>query len=185
MNTLPQRRSPRLQGYDYTQSGAYFVTICTHNRTHLFGQISDAGEMQLSAAGEIVQQCWVAIPEHFLSIELDAFVVMPNHIHGILVLQTNVDDGRGGVVGNDSTVSQQSGALFGRPLPGALSTVIRSYKSIVTRTIRAMTNSEIIVWQGRYHDHIIRNEADLNTIRQYVVTNPVRWQEDTFYSSPS
>ncbi|MEL6269261.1 MAG: transposase [Chloroflexota bacterium] len=156
MLTLPQRKSPRLQGYDYSQAGAYFITICTHNRVHLFGTIADA-EMVTTSAGNIATERWFALPQHHASIELDGFVVMPNHVHGILVFP---DDG----------------ALN-------LSTVMQSYKSSVTRHIRkALLQPDLKIWQMRFHDHIIRNERDLNNIRHYVQTNPAGWEEDTFYS---
>ncbi|MCA9915636.1 MAG: transposase family protein, partial [Anaerolineae bacterium] len=96
-----QRRSPRLQGYDYSQSGAYFVTICTHERAHLFGVVAD-GEMVLNRAGEIAQERWFALPDHHNGIELDAFVVMPNHIHGIIILT--------GIVGTGPALSGQPSA---------------------------------------------------------------------------
>ncbi|MBK9124089.1 MAG: hypothetical protein IPM16_13370 [Chloroflexi bacterium] len=97
------RRSIRLQGYDYTQSGAYFVTICTRDRTCLFGEIAD-GTMTLNPVGEVVQACWDAIPTHFPTVELDAFVVMPNHVHGILVITDDWKDGGGDSVGPSSVV---------------------------------------------------------------------------------
>lgn len=85
MKSLPQRKSPRLQGYDYSQPGAYFVTICTHQRLHCFGEVIE-GSMNLNRLGEIASELWFALPQHHPGIELDAFVVMPNHIHGIIVL---------------------------------------------------------------------------------------------------
>jgi REP element-mobilizing transposase RayT len=89
MTTLPQRKSPRLQGYDYSQSGAYFITICTHQRQNLFGEVID-GVMHCSQAVDIAVACWQTIPNHYPAIELDAFVVMPNnHVHGILMLDGN------------------------------------------------------------------------------------------------
>ncbi len=176
-NTLPQRRSPRLKDYDYTQSGAYFVTLCTHQRHHHFGHITHDGMMVLSSEGQIAYDYWLTIPDHFPTVELDAFVVMPNHVHGILVLA----DRHGGVGGHSSAVSLRE--AFARPVHGSLSTIMRSYKSIVTRTIHATTGGNDIIWQGRFHDHIIRNEVDLNAIRQYILTNPARWPQDQLYGS--
>jgi REP element-mobilizing transposase RayT len=157
MKKYPQRKSPRLQGYDYSQSGAYFVTICTHERQHLFGTIEDHS-MILNDYGKIASERWYAIPGHYPDVELDAFVVMPNHVHGILCL-----------LGDDKGFK----TILGR--------VINAYKGAVTAQIRKQHNSNVIVWQGRYHDHIIRNEKRLNRIRQYVIANPQLWQEDTFY----
>jgi REP element-mobilizing transposase RayT len=85
MRSFPQRKSPRLQSYDYGQSGAYFVTLCTHQRRQVFGEVVNQ-TMRLTAAGMMAQECWFAIPDHYPDVELDAFVVMPNHVHGILVL---------------------------------------------------------------------------------------------------
>lgn len=176
MKQYPQRKSPRLQGYDYSQSGAYFVTICTHLRQHLFGRVED-GEMNLSDVGEIVSDRWYALPEHHPRVELDNFVVMPNHVHGIIILLDH--DVK---VGTMPALSEEMPALSEKT--PALSTVIGSYKSSASRHIRK-ANPEYrneTIWQARYHDHIIRNESDLNRIRQYVQTNPARWESDTFYN---
>jgi putative transposase len=162
-----QRRSPRLQGYNYSQSGAYFVTICTHNRSPIFGTIID-GCMQLSEAGLIAAQRWETIPEHHPSVELDVFVVMPNHVHGILILAEAVP----------GLTQERTGSISAV----MLGTVIGSYKSSVTRHIHNMNlMSDSPVWQGRYHDHVIRSESDLNRIRAYVELNPQRWIDDQFY----
>ena len=150
-----QRKSPRLKGYDYSREGAYFITICTHNRVHLFGHIAD-DEMHLSPVGEIAVARWDAIPDHYPDVDLDTFIVMPNHVHGILLL----------------TGKSDFKTVLGR--------VINGYKGAVTAGV-CRQHLGIIVWQSRYHDHIIRGETDLNRIRQYVLTNPARWQEDTFY----
>lgn len=176
---LPQRRSPRLQGYDYSESGAYFVTICCHQREHLFGHITD-GTMHLSPAGQIALERWFAIPEHHAYVDLDAFVVMPNHVHGIVIL-TGIMPTLSGTKESGATDTEADRA---GPVP-RLSTVVGAYKSGVTRRIReALSDPELSVWQGRYHDHIIRNEADLARIREYVMYNPARWHSDTFYDAP-
>lgn len=158
MKPLPQRKSPRLPGYDYSSTGAYFVTICTHQRLNLFGEVVD-GVMCLSDAGQIVYDCWQSIPEHYLDVDLDAFVVMPNHTHGILFLQGEND---------------QFKTLLGR--------VMNAYKGAITAQIHAQRLFDGIVWQDRYHDHVIRNEDSLNRIRHYVHNNPSLWSEDTFFS---
>src|SRR5262245_32714711 len=103
MNALPQRKSPRLQSYDYSQNGAYFVTICTQNRTQIFGEILN-GEMALNTLGCIAQNCWVDIPTHFPNVDCDAYVVMPNHVHGIVVITTETD-----------TIYRVPTETFGRP----------------------------------------------------------------------
>ena len=150
----PQRKSPRLQGYDYTQSGAYFVTICTHTMAHWFGDCT-GGAMVLSPMGRIAADCWAAIPEHFAVVELDVAVVMPNHIHGLVGLTG------GGV---------------------ALGTIVGTYKAAVTRKIRRECSAPpATIWHTRYHDHIIRSERALERIREYILHNPARWHADTFY----
>lgn len=163
----PQRKSPRLQGYDYGQSGAYFVTLCTHLREHLFGAIKE-GEMTLSEYGKIAGSLWQGIPDHYPDVELDAFVVMPNHVHGIVVI----------VPLNDSP-SRTGHALSLRKSP-SLSNIVGSYKSAVSREIRSY-QPDVTVWQSRFHDHIIRNESSLNHIRSYIIHNPQLWEKDTFY----
>ena len=151
--SFSQRKSPRLQGYDYSLAGAYFITICTHQREYLFGDVV-AGEMHLNQNGKIAAERWLALPHHHNDVILDLFVIMPNHMHGIIML--------------DNT---------------SLSTIVGSYKSSVTRHIRQSNDdAHLSVWQPRFHDHIIRNEADLNRIREYVHHNPARWSEDTYFS---
>ncbi len=181
MSERPARKLPRLEGYDYAQNGAYFVTICTHNREMLFGEIVD-GNMQLNKAGEIVLNCWNDLAQHYSEAEYDAFVIMPNHIHGIVVL---VGDGR---------VSDPSLQETFRPTPKppqpsykkprGLPQIIGSFKSFSARRINEKRDMPgVSVWQSSYYDHIIRDEADLNIRRQYILNNPSRWQEDVEYSS--
>lgn len=161
-----QRRSPRLAGYDYSQAGAYFVTFCTHERQHLFGEVID-GMIQLTPAGAIAWRCWDEIPVHFPTVEIDHVVVMPNHVHGIIVIQSTPP-------APDSKT----------PAPPSLNTVIGLYKSTVTKFIRREDDPSIAqVWQRSYHDHVIRTEEELARIRDYINTNPQRWHEDTYYPS--
>ncbi|MCP9448186.1 MAG: hypothetical protein NNA22_11550, partial [Nitrospira sp.] len=117
------RRSIRLKGYDYSQTGAYFITAVTQDRVCLFGEVVD-GEMRVNKFGEIARHCWFDIPAHFPHAELDAFVVMPNHVHGIIVIV----DGRG-------TACRAPTERFGHPVTGSIPTVIRSFKSAVTKRI--------------------------------------------------
>lgn len=158
MSSLPQRKSPRLQGYDYSSSGAYFITICTYQRSHLLGEITD-GEMLPSTAGVIAVKCWQAIPDHYADVSIDAFVVMPNHIHGILFLHTD---------------KSRFHTQLGR--------VINAFKGAVTAQVRAVNGAETVVWQGRYHDHIIRSETELSVLRAYIEANPITWTQDQFYA---
>jgi len=160
MSSYTRKNSLRLQGYDYAQAGAYFVTILAHQRRQLFGSITD-GIMSLSKLGECVCLCWQRIPQHFPAVELDVSVVMPNHLHGIVVLHN---------------VQEQAPSL---------SAVVNSFKGAVTRLARREDvglDLDMSIWHRSFHDHIIRNEADLNRIREYVMFNPARWTADTFYA---
>jgi putative transposase len=152
-----QRKSPRLKGYDYSQSGAYFVTICTAGRQHFFGEIENAN-MQLTQVGDLCIRHWDDLPNHFPSLELDGFVVMPNHVHGILLLTDIYSDKK-----------------------PKLGTIIATYKAAVSRQVHRLNLLEGQIWQERYNDHIIRNTRSLNYVRNYVATNPERWEQDYFY----
>lgn len=177
--TFRQRKSPRLRGYDYSQSGAYFVTICCHERQPFFGQIV-AGEMVLNETGMLASQCWIDQPGHFPALELDLWVMMPNHMHGILILTdpaailpTPPDH---------PTASNPNHTPAGSTRP-SLGSIINTYKGAVTRSERLRrAEPELRLWQGRYHDHIIRSAADLERIRAYVMANPACWQQDVFYA---
>ncbi|MDQ2810141.1 MAG: transposase [Chloroflexota bacterium] len=158
--TLPPQHSGyqslRLHGYDYTQAGAYFVTSCVYQRKCLFGHIQ-AGEMVLTAAGQMVQQVWDGLPVRYPSIELDAFIVMPNHVHAILVL-----------AGTDTAANS--------PLLG---TVIRAFKSLsAVQVNRALGRSGIPLWQRNYYEHIVRHDKELDHIRTYILSNAVQWELD-------
>ena len=164
---LRRRRALRLKGYDYAQAGAYFVTVCTQGRACLFADMVH-GEMRLNACGDIVKACWNDLPHHYGHIELDAFVVMPNHVHAIIVL---------------------SGVTLGIPVAGTglkaatarppLSEIVRGFKTFSARRINEERAAPALpVWQRNYYEHVIRNEDDLDQVREYIATNPVRWLED-------
>ncbi|PIU54770.1 MAG: hypothetical protein COS88_06605 [Chloroflexi bacterium CG07_land_8_20_14_0_80_51_10] len=162
------RRSIRLKGYDYSQAGAYFVTICTKDRGCLFGEIID-GEMVLNPFGEVVQACWDDLPRHYPHVELDAFVIMPNHLHGIIIIRR----GEAFVPSNASPLHPHG------TQPGSLGAIIQNFKSVSTRKInRSTRNPGNKSWQRNYYEHVIRNEKSLNTIRCYIIENPLRWADD-------
>jgi len=153
---LPRRRSIRLKHYDYTQAGAYFVTICTHERRSLFGGIIDA-QMRLGPIGKIITQEWAKSAEMRPDVELDAFVIMPNHLHGIVLL------------------GQSGAGAKARPL-GA---VMRGFKAAATGALAAAGHRlDHPLWQRNYYGHIIRSEESLEAIRAYIADNPARWAED-------
>jgi putative transposase len=150
---LPRRRSLRLPEFDYSTPGAYFVTVCARNRQCLFGEIAD-GKMEPDALAELVAGCWNEIPSHFPNAGLDAFIVMPNHIHGILLFS---DAGVGCI----------------RPLQ----MVVGSFKAAVSR------KAGFPVWQRNYYEHVIRCEAELNLVRHYIQDNPAHWLADQEHST--
>ena len=166
------RRSIRLQGYDYTRPRGYFITVCTCQRKNLFGEIID-GTMKLNEYGKIAEQYWLEIPQHFPKTELDEFVIMPNHIHGIIwIISVSV--------GTRHAVSQlKRTESFGKPVPGSVPTMIRSFKSAVTKKINEIyLKPGAPVWQRNYYERIIRNKNELNRIRGYIRNNPANWQSD-------
>jgi len=175
--------STRLQGWDYSREGLYFVTICTHDRKHFFGEIV-AGEMQLSPIGEIVAEEWQKTPQIRPNVELDERIIMPNHLHGIVVIthalkmsdSTNVETFQRNVsTGPD--VSAKRPAPVARLQPNSLGSIIGQFKSVCTKRIWAAGFRDF-AWQTRFYDHIIRNEKSLNKIREYIATNTLRWEED-------
>jgi len=171
------RRSIRLKGYDYTQAGAYFVTMVTHQREPLFGEIVDR-EMRLSPMGQIADEHWRAIPEHFPHVELGAYVVMPNHVHGIII----ITDGGGTPWRAPTHAPTDNIEKFGKPVSGSLATIIRQYKSSVTRRIQkelyGLDISSPTIWQRNYYEHIIRNKAAYNRIHRYIESNIDNWAKD-------
>ncbi len=163
------RRSIRLQGYDYSQPGAYFVTICVRNRECLLGDMVD-GAMVLNDYGKIVESEWLKTAVVRPNVELDEFIVMPNHFHGIIFI---IDDGRG------TARRAPTGEQFGKPSVGSLPTIVRSFKSAATNGINQLQESwGSLFWQRGYHEHIIRSEGELDRIRKYIIENPIRWDQD-------
>ncbi|WP_414553131.1 transposase [Anabaena sp. CCY 0017] len=163
---IHNRRSMRLKNYDYTQNGAYFITICTKNRQCIFGDIKK-GEMKLNSLGTIAYNYWQEIPQHFSHIQLDVFVIMPNHIHGILWI--------------DNTITRcNEQRQYGNMVAGSIPCVIRSYKSAVTKKINQICNQKgaSSVWQRNFYEHISRNEESLESIRNYIINNPLEWKND-------
>lgn len=170
------RHSIRFKGYDYTQPGAYFITICTKARQCLFGNVVK-GEMQLNSLGYIAFNCWQTIPDHFPHIELDTFVVMSNHLHGILIM---IDKPVGAQ--HCSALNQHldcNTEQFGKPVPGSISTVIRSYKGVVSKRINIIWQTKgQSIWQRNFYEHIGREQKSVDNIQQYILNNPQRWADD-------
>ena len=188
--------SARRPGWDYGTNAAYFVTICTKNRRAFFGDIT-AGEMALSDIGQWADRYWRAIPTHFPFVRLGAFVVMPNHVHGIVVIDkpetpesrspipvetpdSGVSTGMGGGGDdNDNTNKSRTAAASKKWKPGTLGVIINQYKRAVTIAARKIDPK--FGWQARFHDHIIRNGASFDRISQYIHNNPQNWVDDKFY----
>jgi REP element-mobilizing transposase RayT len=197
-----RRRSIRLQGYDYSQIGAYFVTICAHHWVCLFGDIVD-GEMRLSDAGRVVEATWEGLPSQYPGVALDVFVIMPNHFHGIMVIDC---------IPNRSSVGAQfiapsppriaspadEDAINRAPTTGALidegainrapttdmlnrspslGEIVRGFKARTTRILHRDLGI-LHVWQRNYYEHVIRDDASLSRIREYITNNPVHWAFD-------
>jgi REP element-mobilizing transposase RayT len=164
-----QRRTIRLNGYDYTACGAYFITICAFEKRCAFGRVLD-GAMQLNVYGKMVRNCWLAVPEHFPHVVLDEWVVMPNHFHEIVITRNVANVG-----------AQHAAPLRQAPhvAPGSLGAIVRSFKSAVTRRInahRTERNLPIVrVWQRNYYERIIRDQKELLDTRRYIIENPINW----------
>jgi REP element-mobilizing transposase RayT len=164
----PQRKILRLPHYDYTRAGGYFVTLCMRNHACALGDI-EGGKMKLSRLGRIVEDCWGAIPIHFSNVELDIYTVMPNHLHGILIFARRAG-------GACPAPTKQRRA---KPATSSLSAVVGSFKSAVTKKVNTIQNTPgRTFWQRGYYEHVIRNEADCDRIREYICHNPDRWAED-------
>ena len=161
-------RSIHLKEYDYAQPVGYFVTIVTYHRDLLLGEIVNE-DMQLNGMGMIADECWRAIPEHFPNVELGAYVIMPNHVHGIIVINESV--------GAQHAAPLQTTQQKPNVKPRSLGAIVRSYKSAVTRCIGREHNATGI-WQRNYYEHIIRDHQDWDRIHRYIEANPTLWAED-------
>ncbi|MCB9434645.1 MAG: transposase [Ardenticatenaceae bacterium] len=185
---IHHRRSIRLAGYDYTQAGAYFITICTHNRQNLFGEVV-AGEMVLNENGRIVAACWLDLARHFPHITLGEWVVMPNHIHGIIVIvvgrgeasATKTVDNPDGLRADASPLQPQPNGTDS----GSIGAMVQNFKSVASRKINKQRGTPgTPVWQRNYWEHIIRNEQAYQRIAHYIANNPAQWDADSLWSSP-
>jgi putative transposase len=158
-----RRRSIRLRDFDYAQAGAYFVTTCTAGRKLFFGE---------PAVRQVADSCWNELPRHFPNVRLDEWVIMPNHVHGILILE-----GRGGVQLNAPTTPAFENTSVSSPPRGTLSVIIRTYNAAVTTQARALGWREF-GWQRNYYEHIVRDDDELARIREYIRNNPFDWDSD-------
>lgn len=197
---IHHRRSVRLKEYNYSEPGAYFVTLCAFQRECLFGDTVDS-EMLINPFGEIVRDCWQRIPNHFPNVDMDEFIVMPNHFHAILWITQSVgakqvspaspafeSDSRS-AFGGDSNQGEADVAFasplresFSLPLgtfPGSLGAILQNFKSVSTRKINKLrNNSGCPVWQRNYYERVIRVEKELSAAREYIQNNPQKWDLD-------
>lgn len=161
------RKPIRFKNFDYSLLGSYFITICTENRKPLFGDIVD-GKTRLNKFGQIVHQCWEDLPKHYQQVMLDAFVIMPNHIHGIIILTNEVPEP--GMAGLKPAATKK-----GHGLPE----IVRAFKTYSARKINMeRETSGVKLWQRSFFDRVIRNERELNSIRKYIMENPALWDLD-------
>ena len=198
--------SARLQSWDYGSNGAYFITICTQNREHFFGEIvvsttvltpnvetpklgvstfvdqtNVVSTMKLNDVGRLAEKYWFEIPDHFPFVELGNFVVMPNHTHGILIINKNGRDGVPPTVADETDAVTKPGGKNEKWKSNTIGSIINQYKRIVTinaRKIHADFN-----WQSRFHDHIIRDSQSFETIQHYIINNPLNWDTDKFHKN--
>jgi REP element-mobilizing transposase RayT len=171
---LPNRHTIRLPGYDYSQSGIYFVTICTQNRECILGDIVD-GKMILNETGQILTPIWESLPKRF-SIVLDEFQIMPNHVHMIIQINHFRTDMNHQII-NDIAIAKSHRHMGLMNQTPTLGHVVRYFKSKCTYEIHKIGFNNY-VWQHNYYEHIVRNEDDLNKIREYVNINPLIWDRD-------
>jgi REP-associated tyrosine transposase len=174
MNQGPDRRRRyiRLKDYDYAQAGAYFVTICTRDRECLFGEIAGS-EMRLNEIGQIMADEWIRAPRIRPYVELDEWIIMPNHLHGIVVIMA------GGMVGATRRVAPTPTDRPTGPKSGSLGAIIGQFKSITTKRINTLRGAPgASIWQRNYYEHIVRDDRDLARIREYIANNPLQWKTD-------
>jgi putative transposase len=194
---IHHRRSIRLKGYDYSRAGAYYITICCQDRACLFGKITH-GEMMLNEYGTIAYNEWLNTPNIRKNVELDVFVIMPNHMHGIIILngrgelhspdneqRDNICWGECNSPGNEPNDNMIWGEC-NSPRPcgpsNTIGAIVRGYKSSVTKQLNLL-NIGCVVWQRNYYEHIIRNEQSYQTISEYIINNPAKWKDDKFYNA--
>jgi len=174
---IHHRHSIRLKGYDYTRGGAYFVTIVTYQRAHLFGEVVN-GEMRLNELGQIARDEWFKTADlrPYVKLYEDELMVMPNHAHGIVWIEN--DDVVGMGVGAERR-SAPTKTKTPTVTPKSLGAIVRAYKSAVTYAVNALQKQRgAVLWQRNYYEHIIRNEQEHERIYNYILSNPLNWEND-------
>jgi len=174
-SSQPRRKSIRLKEYDYSFTGWYYVTICTKNFRNWFGEIKK-GKIILNDLGKIVEEEWLKTMEIRTNVDLDYYVIMPNHFHGNIIIM-DVETSRRDVLKENETGQRPVSTQL---KPNSLGSIIGQFKSICTKRIHKLGFSEF-QWQPRFYDHIIRNEEDLSRIREYIQNNPLKWELDEYF----
>ena len=160
-------QTARAQWWNYGLNSAYFITICTKEKEHLFGKIEDR-KILLSPIGELANKFWLAISEHFPFVKLAEFVIMPNHVHGIIIIEKD----------DNAEQKLNSKGRFQNQGKHTISSIVGSYKSVVTKHARNFDSS--FAWQPGFYDVIIRDEISFNNIREYIIENPEKWENDAY-----
>ena len=166
------RHSIRIQDFDYSQPASYFITICAHGRKSIFGEVI-LGKMRRNPLGEIVNECWCDLPQHFPGAELHAHILMPNHFHALFIIRERARHSL------PLRAQKTSTEAFCRSVQGSVPTIVRSLKAAVSRQARSeFYRPAMAIWQRNYFEHVVRNEADFKNIRRYIIQNPARWEFD-------
>ncbi len=173
MNHLPKRKRIRLKNFDYSSANYYYVTICTFNKRHLFG-MND----KLTFFGKILNNQINELNNQYYNVSVDKYVIMPNHIHMIIVVSNNA--GQAFMLAEDSPMLQEKPETARKNPCPTLGNIVGAFKAGVTREIRKH-DKEIVVWQPRFYDHIIKNDADYENVWTYIDENPVKWEDDEYY----
>ena len=164
-----RRKDIRIPEFDYSQPGAFFVTIVTKDRKTLFGQVNN-GKMVLNNVGKLAEEVWLALATHFPNVELGECVIMPNHVHGIISINV------------EATHASPLPRISKGPAPGSIGAIIGSFKSAVTKRVHQISkNTNNNLWQRNYYEHIIRNDRDYQAIYEYIHANPLNWEKDEEY----
>jgi len=182
-HTLRTRKPTRQPGIDYTRPGFYFVTICTKEKEDVLGKI-DGETINLNELGRIVHKCWLVLPDHYRCCRLHEFVIMPNHVHGIIEIVGGPGVGQDSHVGAGLRPARlDKSAIYTRPShssphPASLSEIIRAFKTFSARAINQKFPDGLFQWQRSFHDRVIRDKGELIAIGRYIVQNPLHWAED-------
>ena len=168
------RKHIRLPGWDYSSEGVYFITICCHEGESFFGKLID-NKMVLSEIGKMASYFWKEIPVHFKHVKLDEYVVMPNHIHGILILDYSLVGTRHGV-----SLQRIGTNQFSKPVENSVSVIVNQYKSSLKRWCN-QNGYKSFQWQSRFYDHIVRDENSIDLVREYIKSNPANWYSDKMF----